>query len=74
MNAGGGKLAQHVENRNGKLLCPALSVQMFFDQLQIPFDVFAEGCRVGLYGALTFNRSIQSFELGITDSDKGKDK
>lgn len=74
MNAGGGKLAQHVENRNGKLLCPALSVQMFFDQLQIPFDVFAEGCRVGLYGALTFNRSIQSFELGITDSDKGRDK
>lgn len=74
MNAGGGKLAQHVENRNGKLLCPALSVQMFFEQLQIPFDVFAEGCRVGLYGALTFNRSIQSFELGITDSDKGKDK
>lgn len=74
MTAGGGKLAQHVESRNGKLLCPALSVQMFFDKLQIPFDVFAEGCRVGLYGKLKFNRSIQSFELGVTDSDKGMDK
>lgn len=63
MGAGGGKLAQHVTRRNGKVACPALSVQLFLDNLKIPFEVFADQCNRGAYGALTFNRALQSFEI-----------
>ena len=63
MAAGGGKLAQHVTRRNGKAACPALSVQLFLDNLKIPFEVFADQCNRGTYGALTFNRALQSFEI-----------
>lgn len=63
MAAGGGKLAQHVTRRNGKAACPALSVQLFLDNLKIPFEVFADQCNRGAYGALTFNRALQSFEI-----------
>ena len=63
MAAGGGKLAQHVTRRNGKVACPALSVQIFLDNLKIPFEVFADQCNRGAYGALTFNRVLQSFEI-----------
>ena len=69
MRAGGGKLAQHVERRGTKLLCPALAMQMFFEKFDIAFDIFAAGCRVGLYGPLQFNSSIQSFELAEADID-----
>jgi hypothetical protein len=51
MAAGGGKLAQHVTRRNGKVACPALSVQLFLDNLKIPFEVFADQCNRGAYGA-----------------------
>lgn len=63
MAAGGGKLAQHVTRRNGKAACPALSVQLFLDNLKIPFEVFADQCNRGAYGTLTFNRALQSFEI-----------
>lgn len=63
MAADGGKLAQHVTRRNGKAACPALSVQLFLDNLKIPFEVFADQCNRGAYGALSFNRSLQSFEI-----------
>ena len=63
MAADGGKLAQHVTRRNGKAACPALSVQLFLDNLKIPFEVFADQCNRGAYGTLTFNRALQSFEI-----------